>query len=108
MVPYARKAGVSVRERPQLTEASHERHPKKAAAVSQTMFDKDTPVALCTHRPVLPTVLKVIARHASPELAAQLPAKDPYLSPGEMIVLQVSRRHRRRVVSVELVKPFDD
>ncbi len=108
VVPYARKAGVSVRERPQLTEASHKRHPKKAAAVAQTMFDKDTPVALCTHRPVLPTVLKVIARHASPELAAQLPAKDPYLSPGEMIVLQVSRRHRRRVVSVELVKPFDD
>ena len=89
-------------------EAAHQRHPKKAAAVVQTMFDKDAPVALCTHRPVLPTVLKVIARHASPELAAQLPAKDPYLSPGEMIVLQVSRRHRRRVVSVELVKPFDD
>jgi 8-oxo-dGTP diphosphatase len=108
VVPYARKAGVPVRERPQLTEASHKRHPKKAAAVAETMFDKDTPVALCTHRPVLPTVLKVIARHASPELAALLPAKDPYLSPGEMIVLQVSRRHRRRVVSVELVKPFDD
>ncbi|MFI7483630.1 NUDIX domain-containing protein [Kocuria sp. M1R5S2] len=108
VVPYARKAGVGVRERPQLTEASHKRHPKKAAAVAQTMFDKDVPVALCTHRPVLPTVIKVIARHASHELTALLPAKDPYLSPGEMIVLQVSRRHRGRVVSVELVKPFDD
>ncbi|MFI7580655.1 NUDIX hydrolase [Kocuria kalidii] len=108
VVPYARKAGVPVRERPHLTEASHKRHPKKAAAVAQTMFDKDAPVALCTHRPVLPTILKVIARNASPELAALLPAKDPYLSPGEMIVLQISRRHRRQVVSVELVKPFDD
>ena len=108
VVPYARKAGVTVRERPQLTEAAHQRHPKKAAAVVQTMFDKDAPVALCTHRPVLPTVLKVVARHTGPELAALLPTKDPYLSPGEMIVLQLSRRHRRRVVSVELVKPFDD
>lgn len=108
VVPYARKAGVTVRERPQLTEASHKRHPKKAAAVVQAMFDKDVPTALCTHRPVLPTVLKVLARHMSPELAERLPAKDPYLSPGEMIVLQISRRHRRRVVSVELVKPFDD
>ncbi|MGQ1839350.1 NUDIX hydrolase [Kocuria turfanensis] len=108
VVPYARKAGVTVRERPQLTEASHKRHPKKAAAVVQTLFDKDVPAALCTHRPVLPTVLKVLARHMPPELAEQLPAKDPYLSPGEMIVLQISRRHRRRVVSVELVKPFDD
>lgn len=108
VVPYARKAGVTVRERPQLTEASHKRHPKKAAAVVQSLFDKDVPAALCTHRPVLPTVLKVLARHMGPELAEQLPAKDPYLSPGEMIVLQISRRHRRRVVSVELVKPFDD
>ena len=48
------------------------------------------------------------AQALAAELAALLPAKDPYLSPGEMIVLQVSRRHRRRVVSVELVKPFDD
>jgi len=108
VVPYARKAGVKVRERPQLTEAAHKRHPKKAAAVVQTMFDKDAPVALCTHRPVLPTVLRVLAQHMDGELARALPAKDPYLSPGEMIVLQVSRRHRRRVVSVELVKPFDD
>ena len=34
--------------------------------------------------------------------------EDPYLAPGEMIVLQVSRKHRRRVVTVEIVKPFDD
>jgi 8-oxo-dGTP pyrophosphatase MutT (NUDIX family)/phosphohistidine phosphatase SixA len=108
VVPYARKAGVTVRERPQLTEASHKRHPKKAAAVVQALFDKDVPAALCTHRPVLPTVLGVLSRHMAPELAEQLPARDPYLSPGEMIVLQISRRHRRRVVSVELVKPFDD
>jgi 8-oxo-dGTP pyrophosphatase MutT (NUDIX family)/phosphohistidine phosphatase SixA len=108
VVPYARKAGVKVRERPQLTEAAHKRHPRRAAAVVETMFDKDAPVALCTHRPVLPTVLKVLARHMPHELAGQLPAKDPYLSPGEMIVLQVARRDRRRVVSVELVKPYDD
>lgn len=108
VVPYARKAGVKVRERPQLTEAAHRRHPRKAAAVVQTVLDKDAPVALCTHRPVLPTALSVLARQMDPRLAAQLPQKDPWLSPGELLVLQVSRRHRRRVVSVELVKPFDD
>jgi 8-oxo-dGTP diphosphatase len=108
VVPYARKAGVKVRERPQLTEASHKRHPKRAATVVQTIFDKEAPVALCTHRPVLPTVLRVLTRYMDDELARRLPAKDPYLTPGEMIVLQISRRHRRRVVSVELVKPFDD
>lgn len=108
VTPYARTCGLKVKERPQLTEAAHKRRPGRAASVVASLFDKDVPVALCTHRPVLPTVLKVLRAHLSDDLARILPTEDPYLAPGEMIVLQVSRRHRRRVVSVEIVKPFDD
>lgn len=107
VTPYAKSAGVKVKERPALTEAAHKRSPKKAAAVVETLFDKDKPVVLCTHRPVLPTVLKVLGRHVPATMRALLPQEDPYLVPGEMIVLQVSRRHRHRAVSLELVKPFD-
>lgn len=108
VTPYAKAAGIKVKERPPLTEAAHRRRPSRAAAVVQTVFDKESSAALCTHRPVLPTVLRVLRGHLAPGMRAILPGEDPYLAPGEMIVLQISRRHRRRVVSVEIVKPFDD
>ncbi|WP_144791294.1 NUDIX hydrolase [Kocuria palustris] len=108
VTPYARNAGLKLKEKPQLTEAAHKRKPAKAAAVVESLFDKESSAALCTHRPVLPTVLRVLRSRLSPELRGILPDQDPYLAPGEMIVLQVSRRHRRRVISVEIVKPFDD
>ncbi|MDO5617428.1 NUDIX hydrolase [Kocuria sp.] len=107
VTPYAKTAGLKVKERPALTEAAHKRSPRKAAAVVETLFDKDKSAALCTHRPVLPTALKVLANHLPSTLSSMLPQEDPYLAPGEMIVLQVSRRHRRRAVSMEIVKPFD-
>ncbi|KAA9395236.1 NUDIX hydrolase [Kocuria coralli] len=107
VTPYAKNAGLKVKERPALTEAAHKRSPKKAAAVVETLFDKDRPVVLCTHRPVLPTVLKVLGRHMPADMRSLLPEEDPYLAPGELIVLQVSRRHRHRVVSAEIVRPFD-
>lgn len=107
VTPYAKNAGIKVKERPALTEASHKRSPRKAAAVVETLFDKDKSAAICTHRPVLPTALKVLGHHLPAELRDMLPGEDPYLAPGQMIVLQVSRRHRRRAVSLEIVKPFD-
>ncbi|MDO4253932.1 MAG: NUDIX hydrolase [Kocuria sp.] len=107
VTPYAKNAGLKVKERPALTEDAHKRNPRKTAAVVETLFDKDKAAVLCTHRPVLPTALKVISGHLSADLRALLPQDDPYLAPGEMIVLQISRRHRRTPVSVEIVKPID-
>ncbi|NHU84720.1 NUDIX hydrolase [Kocuria sp. JC486] len=107
VTPYAKTAGLKVKERPALTEAAHKRSPKKASAVVETLFDKDKPVALCTHRPVLPTALGVLRGHLPSNLRKMLPTEDPYLVPGEMLVLQVSRRHRQRAVSLEIVKPFE-
>ena len=52
--------------------------------------------------------VRVLRGRLDPQLRSILPEEDPYLAPGEMIVLQVSRKHRRRVVTVEIVKPFDD
>ena len=39
-----------------LTEHRHARSPHKTAAVVEALFDKQRAVALCTHRPALPTV----------------------------------------------------
>lgn len=107
--PYAKASGLSIKEKRALTEAHHVRSPKKAAKVVQSLFEKgDKSAALCTHRPVLPTVLAVLHERMGQGLAQHLPTEDPYLKPGEMWVVQVSVAHPDTVVSLEQVKPFDD
>lgn len=108
LTPYVKEVQPKVKQVDALTEAAHNRHPKRAQAVAEAVFDKHKPVIICTHRPVLPTLLEAFAQHMRAEDAERLPTSDPYLSPGEIIVLQVSRRSNYRVVSVEQFKPFDD
>lgn len=108
VIPFAKKYNAKVKERSQLTEASHKRSPKKAAAIVEQLFDTEHPVVLCTHRPVLPTVFKVLARHMPDPLSEDLPESDPYLSPGEMVVLHMPRNKKDRAVSCEIITPFDD
>jgi 8-oxo-(d)GTP phosphatase len=91
-----------------LTEHKHQRSPKKTAAVIESLFDKQRPVVVCTHRPALPTVLKQLAEHMPSHLTRLLPAKEPYLSPGEVVVCHVANGGKKRVVAVEQFKPFDD
>lgn len=105
---YIKDNEATIRTKSQITEASHKRHPKKAAKVIESLFDKDYPVALCTHRPVLPTVLEVIGGHMNKALTKHLPLKDPHLQTGEIMVLQVSQAQPDRVVSYEQIKPFGD
>ncbi|HET8795079.1 MAG TPA: NUDIX hydrolase [Arthrobacter sp.] len=106
--PYAKTTKLKIKQIDALTEASHKRQPKKARAVAEGIFEKRKPVIICTHRPVLPTLLEVFAPKMSDEDAAKLPTSDPYLSPGEIIILHVSALDSQRIVSVEQVKPFDD
>ncbi|UVJ38600.1 NUDIX hydrolase [Arthrobacter sp. CJ23] len=108
IAPYAKASGAKVKLVDALTEHNHHRSPKKTAAAVESVFDKQQPSALCTHRPALPTVLKQLGQHMSPVLRELLPTVDPYLIPGEVIVCHVVRGSSRKVVAVEQVKPFDD
>ncbi|MCY0904506.1 NUDIX hydrolase [Arthrobacter sp. H14-L1] len=108
MSPYVQATNTKVKVYASLTEAKHSRQPDKTAAVVERLFDKARPVALCTHRPALPTVLAKLAGHMPAGLAAALPTSDPFLAPGEVIICQVSGREQPRVVSVERYKPFED
>lgn len=107
--PYSRASGLSIKEKRALTEDSHTRSPKQARKVAESLFEKrDRSVVLCTHRPVLPTVLEVLNGYLGKSLRKHLPTADPYLKPGEMWVMQVSVAHPKTVVSLEQVKPFED
>ena len=108
LTPYARLNNARIRTVEAITEHSAHRNPKKARAAIKGLLDKRKSTAVCTHRPVLPQVIKVLSAHASDELAAQLPSKDPYLKPGAVIVCQVSVNHPGRILSVEHYDAYDD
>lgn len=105
---YAKAHGLQIKDKKRLTEAEHERRPDKVAKLMESVLDSSHSTVVCTHRPVLSTVLETLSGHLPEGLRERLPAKDPYLAPGEMIVLHLSRKHRDRIVSLEQVKPVDD
>ncbi|NKX53521.1 NUDIX hydrolase [Arthrobacter sp. E918] len=109
ITPYVEAQQVKkLRTVPQLTEHAAERSPKKARAAIEALLDKQKSTAVCTHRPVLPQVFKVMEKRMSPKLAGKLPAADPYLHPGGIIVCQISVKHPGRIVSVEQFDAYDD
>ncbi|MHC6592215.1 NUDIX hydrolase [Arthrobacter sp. C152] len=108
VAPYAKTSGAKVKLVEALTEHRHHRSPRKTASVVEALFDKQRTVVVCTHRPALPTVLRQVAGHMPARLASLLPAKEPYLSPGEALVCHVATDGKHRIVAVEQVKPFDD
>ena len=61
-------------------------------------------VALCTHRPVLPSVMEVISRHAPGKLLRSVPDRDPWLKTGEIMVVHLARRPRGRIRAVAIEK----
>lgn len=106
--PYVQATKTKVKVVPWLTEADHKRHPAKVTSVIEKLLTRTSATAVCTHRPVLPTVFATLAVHMLPALAQSLPAQDPYLSPGELLVAHVSVAHPGRIVALEQHKPYDD
>lgn len=106
--PYAQASKAKVKVVNALTEADHKRHPKKSAALIERLLTKSSPVAVCTHRPVMPVLLKTLAKHMDSKLAATLPIRDPHLAPGEVLVAHVSVNRPGRIVALEQHKPYED
>jgi 8-oxo-dGTP diphosphatase len=89
-----------------LTESDHERSPARVAATVRELLEGPASAVLCTHRPVLPTVLDVLGQHSRRSVADLLPASDPFLDPGELLVAHVAQTSKGpRVVAVEKVTP---
>ncbi|GIG29867.1 NUDIX hydrolase [Cellulomonas marina] len=102
VTPYARAAHVPVVVEPVLTESAHESSPARVAGLVQGLLAEPVPAVLCTHRPVLPTVVDVLAQHTRRAVAAWLPASDPFLRPGELLVVHVAATAKGpRVVAAE-------
>lgn len=105
--PYVRSAGLRPSYSEYLTEAQHERSPSRVAATVRDLLEESTGSSvICTHRPVLPTVLDVLGQHASRAVADGMPSLDPFLEPGEVLVAHVADTpDGPRVVATEKVSP---
>ncbi|MGC5167413.1 NUDIX domain-containing protein [Luteimicrobium sp. DT211] len=106
VAPYAAASGLAPRRHDRLTEAQHEKAPSRVAAVVRELLEAEESSVLCTHRPVLPTVLDVLAEHTGRSVADALPQKDPYLEPGEALVAHVALTAKGpRVAAAETIAP---
>ena len=97
--PLATVEGLKIRTKDSLTEAGHAENPARTAAVIDRVLAQARPTVVCTHRPVLPTVIDSVRAAAAPGVDLELPREDPYLAAGEALVLHTSSAGR--VVAIE-------
>ncbi|PFG40260.1 8-oxo-dGTP diphosphatase [Georgenia soli] len=103
--PYLEATGIGAELRPELTEAAHERRWKPVRnLVRRELTTRDLPVAICTHRPVLPTVVAEIADRTPHRIMKQVPESDPWLRTAEMLVVHVAKRPGRSAAVAALEK----
>ncbi|GAA3817710.1 NUDIX hydrolase [Cellulomonas soli] len=106
ITPYSIATTTTPQVLAMLTEAEHERSPARVASAVVELLRSSGDSVLCTHRPVLPTVVDVLAQHARRAVADQLPAHDPFLHPGQLLVAHVAQTTKGpRVVAAETHRP---
>jgi len=106
VVPYAQATGVPLQLVDTLTEDAHAASPARAAAEVAHLLAATGDVAVCTHRPVLSTVLDVLATHAARPVADTLPTTDPFLRPAQVLFAHVATTALGpRVVATQILSP---
>ncbi|GAA1412981.1 ADP-ribose pyrophosphatase [Glutamicibacter uratoxydans] len=108
VAPYVSAHALKLKSIRAVTEHAANRHPKAAARAVRKLLEKNRSQVLCTHRPVLPLALKVLAGHSSKQVARVLPEADPYLEPGSLIVAHHLPGSKERIISLEVHTPYHD
>lgn len=86
---FARHLGVAVEAEPDLTEEQHHGDPSAASSRAAALSLQPSSIVLCSHRPVLPTILDAMATAMRLDLSdpRSQDAWDPRLPPGGFIVV---------------------
>lgn len=109
VAPYVKRHRHRLKYRDSLTEKRAQEKPQKPRNRTRKSLEALQPLLMCTHRPVLPTVLEELRDWIrDPELLEALPAEDPYLRPGALLVAQQAVDRSGTIVAVEVHDPFDD
>lgn len=103
--PYADLIGAPIEEYPGITEDAHRAKPKLARRLAREELKERAPaVAICTHRPVLPTFMDEVSESTPYRIIKAVPERDPWLQTSEMLVVHVGRRPGRGAVVVAIEK----
>ena len=98
--PYATARSLAVTLEKSVSEERHQEHPEKVKARVTQLAAQSNPLVLCTHRPVMPTVMESLSE--SFELETEIKkAFDPALTPGSMVVYHRDAADLSKVISVE-------
>lgn len=109
LAPLVKDSGLPVKYKDSLTEAGAKDSPKKTRRVMRGLLEKRRAVVVCSHRPVLPELLGEVADVAvHRDVLEALPAEDPYLRPGGVLVAHQGLDVGGRVVALECYDPADD
>lgn len=98
--PYASARSLSITLEPAMSEEQHLEFPEKASHRISELTQIKNGFVLCTHRPVLPTVMEVLTEKFELETDVKK-AFDPALTPGSMVVYHRDSSDLSKVVSVE-------
>jgi 8-oxo-(d)GTP phosphatase len=106
VMPFAQEQGVMVIEEPEVSEEGFRTEPEAAADRAESLLHVGAPLVLCTHRPVMPSLMRALAG-AAEDVDPTDPALDPALPPGGAIILHRDARRLTHVVAVERFLPDD-
>ena len=85
--PQGREPGLALAGQPEPGVAGQ---PEPGVA-GQPEPEPSYPLALCVHRPCLPLLFETLREYMGPELATKLPDSDPWLRPGQAVVVHLRR-----------------
>lgn len=105
---YSSLTGLPLVETHDLTEDAVAAEPKVASrVVKQVLRRPGAPIAVCSHRPVFPALLKPLLKASSNQMRRQFPAEDPYLRPGQILVAHLAYGEGDpRVFALQAHQPF--
>jgi 8-oxo-dGTP diphosphatase len=107
LAPYAKRRKMKLIERSQLSELGNKNGPQRTEKVIQDLIEDGRSVAICTHRPALPTIIETIGGYGTAAQAATLQTSLA-LAPGDLTVIHMTREKlalKRRIVSIETYTP---
>lgn len=98
--PYATARSLAIALEKSVSEERHQEHPERARARVAELALQPNPLVLCTHRPVMPTVMESLSESFTLENEVKK-AFDPALTPGSMVVYHRNAADLSKIVSVE-------
>jgi 8-oxo-(d)GTP phosphatase len=87
---------------PLLSEHGLHNDPTRIGKTVEELLTGRRSALLCTHRPVLAAVIEALAEAADASVRDQLPDGDPWLSPAEVLVAQVSDHRNLHTVTRQI------